>query len=426
MDTTTLFTLALGLQAPWEVKDYRFDKDAQHLELFIDFARGTKFSCPVCGKPCNAYDTEERTWRHMDFFQHKTELKARVPRCKCDEHGVKQVSVPWARPGSGFTLLFEALIMLVAPDMPMAAAADLLREHDTALWRVVHHHVDDARSRVDMSNVKAIGIDETSANREEKFISLVVDMVEKKVLFATAGKDHEVLEAFKSDLETHGGDAKKVKEASLDMSKAFVKGLREYFHQAHLTFDRFHVMKLLGEAVDEVRKNEVKTRPELKRSKYIWLKNKSNLTEAQKTTLSELQKANLKTAEAYRLKVTFQDIYFQCNQEDGEQLMDEWIEMAEASELAPMIRVAQTIKAHKEGILRWFKSGYTNGILEGINSLIQAAKAKARGYRSTRNLIAIVYLIAAKLTFNVAKLWPDPPKARRKQARKPAYAGVIA
>ncbi len=154
---TTLFAMALGLQAPWGVKDLQFNKEAQRLDIIIDFTRGANFPCPACGKPCKTHDTEEKTWRHMDFFQHAAYLTARVPRCDCDEHGVKLVSVPWARPGSGFTLLFEALAMMLIPAMPMAAVAKMLRVHDTQLWRLAHHHVDEALAKVDMSKVKDIG-----------------------------------------------------------------------------------------------------------------------------------------------------------------------------------------------------------------------------------------------------------------------------
>jgi transposase len=426
MDMTTLFTMALGLQAPWQVKDLQFNPEGHRLDILIDFTPGTDFPCPVCGQPCKTHDTEERTWRHMDFFQHAAYLTARVPRCKCDQHGVKQVNVPWARPGSGFTLMFEALAMMIMPTMPMNAAARLLREHDTRLWRVAHHYVDDSRAKVDMSKVKEIGVDETAGKRGQDYITLMVDMVERKLLFAVEGKGHETLKAFKADLEAHGGDAGRIKEASLDMSQAFAKGLREYFPNAYLTFDRFHVMKLLGEAVDAVRRKEAKERPELKKTRYIWLKNPSNLTASQERRLDTLEGANLLTAEAYRLKLTFQDLYYQCDHMDASPCLDEWIDMTEASGLEPMIKAAATIRDHKEGVLRWFKSGLTNGILEGINSLIQAAKAKARGYRTARNLITMAYLIAAKLKFDLPTLWETVPRPTFRVTKRPLRSPVLA
>jgi transposase len=165
MDTNTLFTMALGLQPPWEVKHLQFDEEAKRLDITIDFTRGADFPCPVCGQPAKVHDTEEKTWRHLDFFQHAAYLTARVPRCKCDVDGVKQVQVPWARPGSGFTILFEALIMTLVQAMPVASVAKLVGEHDTKLWRLLHHNVDEARTKVGMSGVTRVGIDETAAKR---------------------------------------------------------------------------------------------------------------------------------------------------------------------------------------------------------------------------------------------------------------------
>jgi len=404
MDTNTLFTLALGLQAPWEVKDLRFDSETRRLDIAIDFTRGAPFPCPVCGVSSKVHDTEEKTWRHLDFFQHSAYLTARVPRCICPEHGVKQVQVPWARPGSGFTLLFEALIMMLVQAMPVASAAKLIGEYDGRLWRVLHHHVDEALARVDMSKVIRIGVDETAARRGHDYITLVMDMDGKRVLFAVEGKDAETLKAFKADFEAHQGDPEKVEEACLDMSKAFIKGLREHFPNAYLTFDRFHVMKMTNEAVDEVRRIESKERPELKKSRYVWLKNPSNLNAKQEALLQELKTANLLTAEAYRMKLTLQDFYEQPNPRAAQHFLSEWCSMVLESTLEPMRKVAKTLLDHAEGVLRWFTSGLATGLLEGINSLIQAAKSKARGYRTTRNLITIAYLIAGKLQFKLAPL----------------------
>lgn len=404
MDTNTLFTMALGLQAPWEVKNLRFDADTRRLDIDIDFTPGARFPCPVCGLPSKVHDTEEKSWRHLDFFQHSAYLTARVPRCKCDEHGVKQVQVPWARPGSGFTLLFEALLMALVKAMPVASAAKLVGEYDGRLWRVLHHHIDEARAEVDMSKVTRIGMDETSARRHHDYITLFMDMDLRRLLFATEGKDATTVKAFVGDLTAHGGKPEQIKEASLDMSAAFIKGLDENLPNAHHTFDRFHVMKLVNDALGVVRREEAKERPELKKTRSCWLKNPSNLTTRQQAILADLKTSNLQTAEAYRMKLTLQDFYEQPNPIAARQFLSEWCQMVRDSALEPMKKVAKTLQEHAEGVLRWFRSGLSNGLLEGINSLIQAAKSKARGYRTSRNLIAIAYLIVGKLDFKLAPL----------------------
>ena len=143
MRDTALLQLALALTPPWTVRRADFDPEAHRLDIEIDFAPGSRFACPVCAAAdCPAYDTERKTWRHLNFFQHQAYLTARVPRVRCDKCGIKTASVPWARPDSGFTLLFEAMLMAMIPAMPVAAVARMVGEHDTRLWRVVHHYVD--------------------------------------------------------------------------------------------------------------------------------------------------------------------------------------------------------------------------------------------------------------------------------------------
>jgi transposase len=399
MDTNALFTMALGLSSPWEVKELVFTAESRRLDIRIDFPRGSSFPCPECGEPSKVHDTEEKSWRHLDFFQHSAYLTARVPRCRCDRHGVKQVEVPWARPGSGFTLLFEALLMALMREMPVKAVARIVGEHDTRLWRLVDHHVEEARQRVDMSAVKAVAVDETAARRGQDYVSLFMDLDRRRLLFGTEGNDQGTVEAFRKDLEAHGGSAERITEACCDMSQAFIRGLKAQFPNAHLTFDRFHVMQLANKGVDDVRRMEARERPELKRSRYVWLKNRSNLSARQRERLQELQGMNLETAEAYRMRLTLQDFYEQANPRAAAMFLADWCEMVLDSGLEPMKKVARTLMDHAEGVLRWFWSGFSNGLLEGINSLIQAAKAKARGYRTTRNLLNIAYLIAGKLDF---------------------------
>lgn len=399
MDANALFTMALGLSSPWEVKELVFTAESRRLDIGIDFPRGSSFPCPECGEPSKVHDTEEKSWRHLDFFQHSAYLTARVPRCRCDQHGVKQVEVPWARPGSGFTLLFEALLMALMREMPVKAVARIVGEHDTRLWRLVDHHVEEARQRVDMSEVKAVAVDETAARRGQDYVSMFMDLDRRRLLFGTEGKDQETVEAFRKDLEAHGGSAERITEACCDMSQAFIRGLKAEFPIAHLTFDRFHVMQLANKGVDDVRRIEARERPELKRSRYVWLKNRSNLSARQRERLKELQGMNLETAEAYRMRLTLQDFYEQANPRAAAMFLADWCEMVLESGLEPMKKVARTLMDHADGVLRWFWSGFSNGLLEGINSLIQAAKAKARGYRTTRNLLNIAYLIAGKLDF---------------------------
>ena len=403
MRDTDLFQLALGLTPPWHVASCEFDPGKHRLDIEIDFPRGSLFACPICGRGgCHAYDTERHKWRHLNFFQHEAYLTARVPRVSCGDCGIKTIEVPWARSGSGFTLLFEALIMMLAKAMPVKSIADLVKEHDTRIWRVLHHYVHESRQRADFSALVEVGVDETSSKRGHNYVSVFVDMATPKVLFVTEGKDASTLERFKTDLEEHQGNPSHIKEICCDMSPAFISGVERHFPEAQLTFDKFHVLKIINEAVDEVRRQEQQNRPELKRTRYLWLKNPGNLKENQAATLAALQikGLNLKTARAYHIRLNFQEFWNQPLQE-AETFLKKWYFWATHSRLEPIKKAAYTIKRHWDGILRWFTSKINNGILEGINSLIQAAKAKARGYRTMKNLITMIYLIGGKLEFRL-------------------------
>ena len=402
MKDTELFQLALSLVPPWMVADCTFDVGEKRLDIHIDFARGGTFPCPSCGrKGCGAHDTQERTWRHLNFFEHVTYLHAWVPRVQCPDCGVKTVAVPWARPESGFTLLFEAYVLMLGREMPVSAVARAVGEHDTRIWRLLRYHVEEARSREDFSSVRAAGIDETAARRGHDYISLFVDMDNAKLLFATEGKGAGTVGEFKRDLKRHGGKPGKVREISIDMSKAFVAGVREHFPKAEVTFDRFHAVRLVAKAMDDTRKAEQKERPELKKGRHALLKNPENLTVEQTGKLAAIMSTrDLKTARAYRIKRAFQALYDQP-QEYAEEYLKRWYFWATHSRIPAVIKAARTVRDHWDGILRWFESGITNATLEGLNSLIQAAKSRARGYRTARNFITIAYLIAGKLTFSL-------------------------
>ena len=397
MNEVELFQMALGLADPWRVVRSSFDVEKGRLDIKIDFPRGSKFRCPVCGELCTAYDTSDKTWRHLSFFQHEAYLHARVPRVKCDACGVKQIGVPWAREDSGFSLLFEAFIMSMVKVMPVNNVAEKVNEHDTRLWRIVLHYVEKARDRSVFSDVIRAAFDETSARKGHDYVTLFSDLDTRRVIFVADGKDSSTVEAFAADLKAHGGDPEAITEVCIDMSGAFIKGTAEHLPNAQITFDKFHAVKIFNDAVDQVRRGEQKTRPELKKTRYIWLKNSTNLTQPQQETLGNLSKSNLKTARSYQMRLTFQDLYSQPNRADGEAFLKKWYFWMTHSRLQPMIDAAKTVKRHWDGILRWFDSKIANGFSEGINSLIQAAKAKARGYRSTRNLKAMIYLIAGKL-----------------------------
>jgi transposase len=355
-DQFAVFATALGVTPPWEVTETTLSVAEKRFDIRVDFARGGKFTCPGCGQPISASDTSEQTWRQLNFFQYAAYVTARVPRLDCRNCGVKQVEAPWARPGSGFTLLFEALVMALARQMPVNAVAELVNEPDRRLWRVVHHYLAEARARQDYAPVRRLGIDETASRRGHNYISVFVDLEAKRVLFGTPGKDGATVGAFAEDLRAQGGAGERIEQVACDLSPAFIKGVGEQWPQAEMTFDRFHLQKLVNEAVDEVRREEARSVEGLKRTRYCWLKNPEKLPPEEQARIGELRRRNLKTSRAYQLKLTFEELFDEPDRDSGESFLRRWHFWARQSRLEPMIKAAQTIKAHWDGVLNWFES----------------------------------------------------------------------
>jgi transposase len=188
MNEKDLFGLALGLVSPWYIEKVEFDAEGKRLDLFLDFKRGSRFPCPECGEPSPVHDTTERTWRHLDFFQHKAYLTARVPRTNCPRCGVKQVAVSWARPGSGFTLLFEALMLCLAKEMTVTAAAELASVNQMSVWRILERYVLEAVKAADLSGLKAVGIDECSKQKGHKYTTTFCDLDKSRVVYVAEGR----------------------------------------------------------------------------------------------------------------------------------------------------------------------------------------------------------------------------------------------
>jgi len=389
-----LFSIALGIQEPVYINGIEFDGDKGELHIHMDFRRGGRFDCPDCGAAnLPVHDTVEKIWRHLNFFQYKCFIHMRTPRTKCPKCGERLWTPPWGRKNSGFTMLFEAFIMVLAKKMPIYKIAEIMDEHDTRIWRIVRENTRKAYAKKDFSNTREIGIDETSSKKGHNYITVFADMDVSEVLFVAKGKDASPIQKFTEELPKHGANAEQINEVAMDMSPAFIKGAAEYLPGASVTFDRFHVMKALNSAVDIVRRDEVKQNPLLKQTRYIWLKNPENLTDEQKKKLETLSRENLKTSKAYQLKQTFQDIYRLIREPAAaETALDKWLSWADRSKLPPMRAFSKMVKKHKVGILRFFRTRLTSGIMENINGRIQEVKRRARGFRNIDNFIAMIYL----------------------------------
>lgn len=399
-----LFEKALNIQKPYFIADVKFDEQKKQLDIHVDFERGSTFKIKTPdGKEVEgkAYDTVKKTWRHLNFFEHECFLHAWVPRIKHD-NGIKQVETPWEGIANGFTLLFEALMMMMCLAMPVYKVSKILHVSDDKIWRTLTTYVKRAIQQTDLSGIKAVGMDETSRARGHDYITLFVDLDKRNTIFVTEGKDSSTIQEFAKILVERNGHPDNILEVSCDMSPAFIKGVRENLQNAEITFDRFHVMKFLTDAVDLVRREENRSDPTLKRLRYLFLRNECDLKPDDKSTLDALRLAGTaqKTLKAHLIKERFRDIYQAESLYVFKKLLKKWYFWASHSRIKPIIDAARSIKKHWDGIIRWKETGYTNAILEGLNSIIQAVKARARGYRNPENFKTMVYLVTGKLNFS--------------------------
>ena len=405
MLTQQLFEIALNIQNPWYIKDIQFDVEHKRLDIHIDFHKGSVFHYVSEKENINGdfkgYDTIDKQWRHLNFFEHECYLHARVPRLDISDTIKRLIDPPWSGLSNGFTMLFEALVLQLASHMPVHTVGRIIGESDHKIWATMERYVTLALANNDYSDLTAVGMDETSKRKNHDYITLFVDLLKKRTIFIVEGKGHETVEAFVDDLKQHAGHAEAIKDVSCDMSPAFIKGVKENLPNAKITFDRFHIMKIISVAVDKVRRQEAQTQSILKETKYIFLKNEKNLTNKQRQKRQELSMSqlNLKSIKALHIRENFQEIYKAPTVAMFETMLKKWYFWVTHSRIEFMIEAARTIKAHWEGVVQWRKTNIDNGLLEGLNSLIQAAKAKARGFRTFRCFRIVAFLITGKLNF---------------------------
>jgi len=403
-NTNKLFELALQLAPSWYIKDIKFKptkgKSKGKLDIYLDFKKGNRFKddsenlCPV-------HDTVEKTWRHLDFFQHMCYLHARVPRIKTANEKVSLVQVPWARQNSGFTLLFEAFAMaLIENEMPVNKAASIMNVYAKRIWTIFDYWISRAFSKDDPSTIKHMGIDETSSRKGHNYVTLAVDLKERRTIFVTPGKDETSIKNICNYLKNKDVNPGQITHAAIDMSVPFISGLTKYFPDTAIVFDRFHLKKAINKAMDDLRKTERIHHKELKGAKYVFLKNQKNLTSEQRYLKFEWTESFPKLGEAVRLVELFDDFFQFNDKEQASAYLAYWCDMAEESGIKSFQKCIKTIQSHWEGIVSYAENKLTTGFLEGINSKIQLAKRRARGFRDINNFINMIYFLTAKLEYD--------------------------
>lgn len=402
MMPTQLFDAALGVTTPWSVQQVQFDAAGRQLTLVIDFAPGSRFAHPEAPGLHPVYDTQPKRYRHLNFFQYECYLEVRVPRVILPDGSVRLVEPPWAGHLAGFTLLFEALVLALCQQMPFAAVARIVGES----WHRVHgicaHYVERMTAEADLSAVTAVAIDETSCRRGHAYLTIAADAEARRVIFVTEGRDAEAIAHLATYLTTHHASPFDIESVSIDMSPAFIKGVTDRLPNATITFDKFHVVAQASTAVDEMRRQEQRTDPTLKGLRWALLKNRESLSATQQDDLDDLliHLTTKRTARAWLYREQLRDILSRKQPHVASDLLAQWCTNVRRSKVEPMKAVAAMIRRHFAGIIAWTASRQTNGFLEALNGLFQAAKRKARGYTRFSTMRTVLFLIAGKLNFS--------------------------
>jgi transposase len=385
-----LYEAILGLTAPWRVERVELKEAAGAVEVWVEPMPGTTWTCPECGAAATGYDHVERRWRHLDTCQFTTVLCARVPRITCGTHGVKTVRVPWAEPGSRFTLLFERLaIAWLREATPTAVARRLgLTWHEAR--GIQERAVRRGLARRERVPVRQLGIDEKSFLKRHQYVSVVVDLERGHVLDVLPDRKATSLVPYFAALTA--AERAGIEAIVMDMWEPYRKTVRELVPDADakIVFDKFHVLMHVNAAVDMVRKQEhtalvADGDSRLTRTKYQWLKNPANFSASAWKAFTELRTSTLKSARAWAMKESLRQLWDYKYLGAARTFFRAWYWWATHSRLAPMIKVARMVKAHLENILTYLTHRVTNAMTEGLNAKIQWIKYASRGQGSSAN-----------------------------------------
>lgn len=400
--TAKLFESALGITDPWFVASVEFDEGAKTLTVLIDFKVGSRFAVSSHEGAHPVHDTVTKTYRHLNFFQHECHLQVRTPRVKLPNGSVRLVEPDFAGRLNGFTLLFEAFILMLSGQMPFAAVSRIVGESPHRVLAVCEKYVEMACGLADHSDVTALAIDETSRARGHSYVTLAADADARRVLFVTEGRDAKTIEQLAEYLGEHSCPAGNITQTSIDMSPAFISGVTKHLPNARITFDKFHIIGHASTAVDKMRRIEQKTDKSLKGMRWTLLKDTAKLKPDAAADLDSLiaKMAVKRTARAWSYKEQLREILERKQINVVRAMLEHWCNCVMRSKVEPMKEVAKMIRTHLEGIVAWAQTRQTNGFLEAINGLFQASKRRARGFTRIATIRTVIFLIAGKLDFH--------------------------
>jgi transposase len=393
MRVSTAFNKLLRLQGAW-VTGVSFGELGVVVGVRL---RRRRSICSGCGRRAPAHDRATRRWRHLDLGSQRCFLEGEIRRVRCRECGVKVEEVPFARPGARHTRDFEDLTAFLAQQANKTMIAKLLRIDWATVGRIVERVVADHLDSERLAGLVMIGVDEVSWRKRHRYLTCVADHIDGGVVWAAEGRSAATLQGFFEEL---GAEAATIQAVSIDMSAGYEKAVREAIPHAQIAFDPFHVVKLAGEAVDKVRREEWNAQGKSKTRRGRWvkgtrwalLKAPENRTEKQDAALSEVQSANKRLYRAFLLKEQLRELYHHVEPAAAATYLEDWLAWAQRSKLKPFVKLARTIREHREGVIAAVRLGLSNGRMEGLNSKVRLISHRSFGFHSAAPLIALVYL----------------------------------
>jgi transposase len=403
MQDRQLYQQILGIASPWSVERVELQLDKGEVHVYLTHAKDTSWACPECGQACSAYDHQpERRWRHLDTCQYRTVLHASLPRANCPEHGPRLVRVSWAEPGSHFTALFERLAIDWLKEASQEAVARQLGLTWDQIHGIMQRAVKRGLARRKVDELPHLGIDEKAFRRGHKYATIVVDIWRGRVLHVAEGRSEESLNGFWPSLTDE--QKSNVQAVAMDMCQAYENSVRKNLPDGEkkIVFDKFHVAKALGDAVDQIRRAENKRLRTAKDNRLVgtkhdWLRNPSHFDKESWDHFRSLRESKLQTARAWALKEQGMVFWEARSARAGEQHFAWWYRWATHSRLKPIIKVAKTLKAKLPNLLTYFQHRITNATSESLNAKIQWVKYTARGFRNFENFANAIYFHCGRL-----------------------------
>ena len=362
--------------------------------------------CGVCGGRAVRYDRQPaRLWRHLPWGRVTVWLRYAPWRVSCERCGVRVEQVPWAAHGSAFTAPLEELTAYLAQATDRTTTSRLVGISWPAVGGIVKRVVARRLDSTRLAGLRRIGIDEFSYRKRHHYLTVVVDHDRRRVVWAGPGRSAEALGKF-FDLLGEAGCAR-IELVTADLAASYSKAVRERVPQARVVYDRFHVERLAADAVDAVRRAEqhrlgATAAKALKGTRYALLKHPARLKPSQAQRLAELRRENRALNRAYELKEYLATILEQAKPEEADELLNQWLDWARRSRLAPFVKLARTIRKHAAGILAYLDTKMTNGPVEGINNKLRVIARRAYGFHSPGPLISMLYLCCGGIQL-------DPP-----------------